>query len=299
MKALPRTADLLDLVRAPAALTVPGDCVVGAAAAGFPFGAAATAGLAGSSALLYWSGMALNDYADRDLDRQQRPERPLPSGRVTERQALALAVSLSAAGLGLAAACGGTRALAVAAPLAAAVWSYDLWGKSTPLAGPLMAACRTLDVLLGAGSGRMRAALPAALTVGAHTLVVMRLSSGEVGGGTRVVPAGALAGTGAVLALGFLIRSGADDDRASVRWRAAPAALYAATAVPPQLAALRAPDGPKLRAATGAAIHSLIPLQALLAAASSRRGRTAALLSGAVITLLPLARWLGRKASVT
>ncbi|MFE2757252.1 4-hydroxybenzoate polyprenyltransferase, partial [Actinosynnema sp. NPDC059335] len=63
----------LKLVRAPAALTVLGDTVAGAAG-----------GLRGrrlllpvASAALYWSGMALNDWADRDVDAVERPERPI------------------------------------------------------------------------------------------------------------------------------------------------------------------------------------------------------------------------------
>ncbi|MEV6706402.1 4-hydroxybenzoate polyprenyltransferase, partial [Micromonospora wenchangensis] len=72
-------ADLAELVRAPAALSVPGDLVAGAAAAGVL--GPRTAGLAGASVLLYWAGMAANDWADRGLDAEERPERPIPSGR--------------------------------------------------------------------------------------------------------------------------------------------------------------------------------------------------------------------------
>ena len=48
--------DLVRLTRAPAALSVPGDVVAGAAAAG-DLGPH-TAGLAAASTCLYWSGMA-------------------------------------------------------------------------------------------------------------------------------------------------------------------------------------------------------------------------------------------------
>ncbi|MGH8867700.1 MAG: UbiA family prenyltransferase, partial [Actinomycetes bacterium] len=79
--------DLVELVRAPAALTVPGDVVAGAAASGWPQGRR-TLGLAAASTLLYWSGMALNDWADRTVDAKERPERPVPSGRVPAGVAL-------------------------------------------------------------------------------------------------------------------------------------------------------------------------------------------------------------------
>ena len=172
--------DVAELVRAPAALTVPGDSLAGAAAAGFPCGGR-TALMPLSSACLYWAGMALNDYADRELDRVERPERPIPSGRVSPRQAIVLATGLSAAGVGLAAAAGGRPALRIAVPLAVTVWTYDLVAKPTA-AGPLvMAAARGLDVALGAG-GQLRPAAWPALTVAVHTAGVTGLSRGEVHG---------------------------------------------------------------------------------------------------------------------
>lgn len=100
-----RLADLAQLVRAPAALSVPGDVIAGATAAGRPLGAR-TFGVIGSSVCLYWAGMALNDYADATVDSVERPERPVPSGRIPRRAALAVAGGLTAAGLGLAAAAG-------------------------------------------------------------------------------------------------------------------------------------------------------------------------------------------------
>ncbi|WP_375373510.1 UbiA family prenyltransferase, partial [Micromonospora sp. ATA51] len=48
------------------------------------------AALAGASVLLYWAGMAANDWADRHLDAVERPERPIPSGRVSPPAALGL-----------------------------------------------------------------------------------------------------------------------------------------------------------------------------------------------------------------
>ncbi|MGO2180377.1 SCO3242 family prenyltransferase, partial [Cellulosimicrobium funkei] len=180
--------DHLDLVRAPAVLSVVGDTLAGAAAAGHAL-TPRRALLPLASACLYAGGMALNDYADRHLDAVERPERPIPSGRVTERRALQVAVGLTAAGVGLAAAGGGARALAVAVPLAASVWTYDTVAKERA-AGPLvMAACRGLDVLLGAGVGHLRAALPAAAGMAVHTAGVTYLSRGEVHGTTSSLAA--------------------------------------------------------------------------------------------------------------
>ncbi|MEV6694351.1 SCO3242 family prenyltransferase [Micromonospora sp. NPDC051196] len=193
-----RVADLVELVRAPAALSVPGDVVAGAAAAGAL--GPRTPALATASVLLYWAGMAANDWADRRLDAVERPERPIPSGRVSPALAVGLAAGLTAAGVGLAAAAGGRRAAAVAVPLAGTIWGYDLLAKNTAAGPAVMAACRGLDVLLGAAGGRPIRALPAAVTVAAHTWTVTALSRREVDGADSVLPLRTLVGTALVAA---------------------------------------------------------------------------------------------------
>ncbi|WP_258036934.1 UbiA family prenyltransferase, partial [Streptomyces sp. SM14] len=136
--AIPRVGDLAELVRAPAALTVPGDIVAGAAAAGRALDGRVALTAAGS-VCLYWAGMALNDWADREEDARDRPGRPIPSGRVSPSAALATATALTVGGLTLAALGGGRRALLTRAlPLAGAVWAYDLATKHTALGPPTM-----------------------------------------------------------------------------------------------------------------------------------------------------------------
>lgn len=280
---------VIELVRAPAALSVPGDSLAGAAAAGWPFGAA-TPVLGVASACLYWAGMALNDYADRDVDAVERPRRPIPSGRVRPSFALGVAAGLTAAGVGLAGLVGGRRATAVAVPLAATVWAYDLALKSTA-AGPLaMGAARALDVLLGAGAGRLRPALPAALTLGAHTVAITTLSRHEVTGGSRRVPAVTLAATAAVTATSVRARG----TRAHRLANAALLAGYAGTFGRTQLAAVGDPSPARLQRAVGAGILAMMPLQAALAA-----GAGALCAAVPVVAAFPLARRLARKVSPT
>ncbi|MFL6000657.1 MAG: SCO3242 family prenyltransferase [Streptomyces sp.] len=139
-----------ELLRVPALFTVPGDAFAGAAAVSARPTARTLLAIA-SSLCLYEAGMALNDWADRDVDAVERPHRPLPSGRVRPAAALGAACALTGAGLSLAA-CAGRPALTVAVPLAATVWAYDLALKNTP-AGPFaMATARGLDLLLGAAA---------------------------------------------------------------------------------------------------------------------------------------------------
>ncbi|MBO4260728.1 SCO3242 family prenyltransferase [Streptomyces griseorubiginosus] len=226
MKERRRLWDLALLVRAPAALSVPGDVLAGAAAAGDPLNFRVF-GAMSSSMCLYWAGMALNDYADATIDAVERPERPVPSGRVPRRTALAVAGGLTAAGLGLAAATGGRRGLLGAGPLAGLIWAYDLGLKNTPAGAATMAGARILDVLTGAlaaspaqraGTALRKGAGPAAL-VGAHTYTLMALSRHEIHGAPARLPARTLAASAAlaVAAAAPTVREAAREIRRSAR----------------------------------------------------------------------------------
>jgi 4-hydroxybenzoate polyprenyltransferase len=239
--------------------------------------------------------MALNDYADRALDAIERPERPIPSGEISPAAALAAAGGLTAAGLSLAA-LSGRRTLAVAVPLAATVWAYDLVLKNTRAGCGSMAAARGLDVMMGAAAaGDVRAALPAAAIVGAHTYAVTELSRAEVSGAERSLPAATLAAT-AVVAWAAVDHAGLMRDRDRVARVAATAlaGTYLAAFARPQLEALADPSAPKVRRAVGAGIRAMLPLQAALAAARGARISPLPLAAA-----LPLAGWLSRKVSPT
>lgn len=281
---------LVHLVRAPAALTVPGDTLAGAAAAGLAL-RGRRAALPVASVALYWAGMALNDFADRELDAVERPERPIPSGRVTATQALAVAGGLTVAGLGLAAYAGRGDALRVAVPLAATIWAYDLRLKGTAVGPVAMAACRGLDVLLGAGWQGRRRALPAAGAVAAHTLGVTVLSRGEVHGGSPAAAAAAMSASLVAASAALLGPARSPGHRAL---GSLAAAGFAALVTPRQFAAVRHPSAGTVRGATVAGIHGMMPLQSALAA---RRGSAL----GAVLVAagVPAARRLGRKVSPT
>lgn len=137
-----------ELLRLPALFTVPGDALAGAAATGLRPGRGTFLAM-GSSLCLYEAGMALNDWADRAEDAVDRPQRPIPSGRITPHAALTAAAALTAGGLALAARAG-RPALATATVLAGTVWAYDLGLKRTPAGPAAMATARGLDLLLGA-----------------------------------------------------------------------------------------------------------------------------------------------------
>ncbi|MFJ2062762.1 SCO3242 family prenyltransferase [Streptomyces albidoflavus] len=309
-----RLAAWAELLRVSAAFSVPGDAVAGAAASGTRPGRR-TLLAAGSSLCLYEAGMALNDWADREEDRAERPHRPLPSGRISPTAALTAAAGLTAAGLGLAAAAG-RPALATASALTGTVWLYDLKLAGTP-AGPAgMAAARTLDVLLGATAtartgAAARTALPAAALLGAHTYAVTSVSRHETRGGSTRAPLGALATTAATAATVAGLRRGAPTRLpADRREAAAPgppgpraartaarvglAALYGTTAAVPYLHAALNPSPPLTQRAVGGGIRAMIPLQAALSARAGALGGALATLA-----LVPLARLAGKKVSAT
>lgn len=287
-----------ELLRLPALFTVPGDALAGAAATGLRPNRRTLLAI-GSSLCLYEAGMALNDWADRAEDAVERPERPLPSGRIAPPSALAAASALTVTGLALASRAG-RPSLAAASALAGTVWAYDLGLKHTPAGPAAMAAARGLDLFLGAtatagphrgpGAG---AAAPSAGALAAHTLAVTVVSRREAQGGSSTAPLAALAVTAALTrVVGGELR----DTRVTARraLRGALALAYAATAAKPLFHAALNPSPPLTQRAVGGGIRAMIPLQAALAARAGAAGT--ALLTAA---LAPAARKFARKVSVT
>ena len=134
------------------------------------------AGLLAASALLYLAGMVLNDVFDIDDDRRERPQRPLPAGRISLRTARILGLTLLLAGL----VAGWLTAVAVAPMgrsgfvvtlLAGCILLYDGGIKATPLGPLLMGTCRSLNVLLGASLGGTDIAGDVVLTFPTYVLV--------------------------------------------------------------------------------------------------------------------------------
>lgn len=288
-----RWRDAAELVRLPAALTVPGDSLAGGAAAGWPYGRRSWA-MPLASTCIYLAGMALNDFADRDVDAVERPERPIPSGRVRPGEALLLATGLTGAGLAVAGWAGKAAALRVAAPLAVVAWTYDLVAKDTAAGPATMALARGLDVLLGAG-GRARRAVVPALAVAGHTAGVTTLSRGEVHGASRVAGRVALAGTVAAATTAALPRRGRS--RGATVASAVLAAVYTGTVGRAQAATLRSPDATTVRTATGAGVRGVIPLQSALVAGCDGRGAPA--VAAGVLAAGPIARLASKVVSPT
>jgi 4-hydroxybenzoate polyprenyltransferase len=105
-----------------------------------------------ATAGLYLSGMTWNDIFDRAEDAQERPNRPIPSGRVPLRNAIVFGAGLTITGLA-ASALAGVPSLLVALILTACIFLYDGVMKRTMVGPVFMGLCRSLNVLLGASGG--------------------------------------------------------------------------------------------------------------------------------------------------
>ena len=108
----------------------------------------------------YLGGMVLNDVFDIDIDREQRPGRPLPSGRIRLDVARRIGFGLLLfgwlncllAGWLTSGAAVDFRPVGIGGLLAICVLLYDGPLKRSWVAPMLMGACRTLNVLLGAST---------------------------------------------------------------------------------------------------------------------------------------------------
>ncbi len=199
----------IELIRPANVVTALADVLAGYGIAGLS-DHAALPWLLVSTSCLYAGGVVLNDVFDRDLDRLERPERPIASGRVSVAAAAWFGAVLLAAGI-VAAAMATLTAALVATAIAGFVLLYDAWGKRQGLFGPVnMGICRGLNLLLGVAAvpAALAPAWPLALLPLVYITAVTALSRGEVHGGRREVAAFALISLSLVL-IALLLLAGA------------------------------------------------------------------------------------------
>lgn len=176
----------LSLVRPPNLLTVPGDPLAGFVLASGAGGAWDTRMVWAilSAMALYTSGLILNDVADYEVDRRERPGRPLACGAVARRDALTAGLLLGVFGVALAFPAG-TMALVTAGYLFLLILVYDFLTPRGDVASFLvMGLCRSMSVALGIAAtgnlswGRVLPWLAAAGT-GLYVVAVSCMAAGE------------------------------------------------------------------------------------------------------------------------
>lgn len=136
---------------------------------------------------LYGGGVVFNDVFDAELDAEERPERPIPSGRASKWGAILAGATLLFVGV-FAAFQVNRYAGFLAIAIGCGALLYDYRAKHSALWGPLfMGGCRGGNLLLGATiipvslSGLWFLAFLPVAYIGAITLV----SQGEVHGGDK------------------------------------------------------------------------------------------------------------------
>lgn len=143
----------LRLTRPANIVTAISDILAGAAIAGYAGGMAelpAVLLLTVATIGLYGGGVVFNDVFDAALDRIERPERPIPSGLITEKEGAVLGSSLLIVGVAAAFGHAAYPSGVISFVIAAAALIYDKWGKHHVILGPLnMGLCRGLNLLLG------------------------------------------------------------------------------------------------------------------------------------------------------
>ena len=129
---------------------------------------------------LYVGGMFLNDAFDVAFDRQYRPERPIPSGLISER--LVWVLGWSWLGLGLICFLPfGLTSLLSALALAGTIVLYDATHKKTAVAPLFMATCRLLLYVLAgtAAGGLTKQGVAAGLALGCYIAGLSYLAKKE------------------------------------------------------------------------------------------------------------------------
>ena len=142
--------------------------------------------LCGGAFLIYVGGTALNDVFDVAFDREHRKERPIPSGRVSEKQVKIGGSAAMAAGAALMIFLGGADPAYVLALVGAVVF-YDYIHKKSWIGPWVMGLCRFLLFVAVASAFAEDARFVALMIVGGMVgLYVVGLTfaaKGESGGG--------------------------------------------------------------------------------------------------------------------
>lgn len=245
-----------------------------------------------STAGLYGGGVVFNDVFDADLDRVERPERPIPSGLISLREATTLGGILLIAGIVAAFAVNLTSGL-LASLITIAALVYNKWGKHHSLLGPPnMGLCRGLNLLLGVSvlpssiSGWWYIAFVPVIYISSVTMI----SRGEVHGSNRTLLYGASAlyilVTGLIFYFAFI-----NDNVLIVLVFLFP---FAWMIFKPLIKAVKEPTGLNIGKAVKSGIIALILMDAAWAASSG--AFVGALI---IVLLLPLSFWLSRLFAVS
>jgi 4-hydroxybenzoate polyprenyltransferase len=246
-----------------------------------------------STSGLYGGGIVLNDVFDSELDKLERPERPIPSGKASRRTAIFLGAFLLCIGIAAAYKVS-LLSVIVASAIALLAISYNAYSKHHSILGPLnMGACRGGNLMLGmsAISSSIMNFWFLALIPIVYIGVITLISRGEVNGINKKSFLNALVIYFllllAILNLSFV-------KKFSFLFAFPFFALFVFLTLPPLLAAFKNGKQEDIRKAVKAGVLALIVLDASLAAGFA--GIEYGLI---ILMLLPLSVFLSKSFSVT
>lgn len=272
--------------------------------------------LLGASGCLYVAGMILNDVYDLEVDRVERPQRPLPSGAIDFKWARKLGYLLLLTGIAFSWLAGWLdptsarttfvhwRSGLIGTTLAACVVAYDSFAKGTFLGPIVMGSCRFLNVLLGmsiavvsesSGFGWFTPAQAAvAAGIGIYIMGVTYFARSEATESNRVMLVTALVVVLCGLALlAFFPKFGLARPLAITQpaWWPAVIATLSLFIIRPAMRAVKHPEPRVVQAAIKHFIISLITLDAALTFAMAGMLPSLLVLS-LLIPLLALGKWV-------
>ncbi len=248
---------------------------------------------------LYGGGVVFNDVCDAKLDAQERPERPIPSGRSSLQEGIILGIVLLTIGI-TAAAQVSLLSAGIATAIALAALLYDSVGKHHTLIAPLnMGLCRGGNLLLGVSAmpailqDRLFLAAIPVLYITAITLV----SRGEVHGGSRT--AGIISLGLLTLVCGGLVGVSLVTSHGEISSYQVPSMLpfgvfWGMLVIPAFVQATREPSPELIRIAVRSGVISLIALNSAIAVGFSHW-----IYGLVILSLLPLSRLLAKQFAVT
>lgn len=242
---------------------------------------------------LYGGGVVFNDVFDVELDKIERPERPIPSGVVSKANAAILGGSLLFIGI-FAAYQVNELSLILAVLVAISALVYDAWGKHQHYFGPInMGLCRGGNLLLGisvfpiAVHGFWYLAFIPIVYIAAITMI----SRGEVHGKNLKALKGGMAlyiiVIFAILALSF---TPFFDAILCIPFLA----LFAFLIFPPLFKAIKLQEPPLIGKAVKAGVLSLIVMNASIAA-----GFSGWEIGALILILLPISIFIAKAFAVT
>jgi 4-hydroxybenzoate polyprenyltransferase len=241
---------------------------------------------------LYGGGVVFNDVFDAELDKIERPERPIPSGVISKGEASLVAIILFSIGI-IAAAIVSILSGLIAISIIIAALAYDKWSKHHGFAGPFnMGLCRGLNLLLGisiiipAVSAWWFLAIIPIIYIAAITMI----SRGEVHGGSKSTLY--FAGLFYCLVIASILFLSSSRDM--LWWSVIFLIPFSWMIFSALIKAIRLTSPQNIGNAVRAGVIALIVMDASMAAAFG-----AIVLAFLIILLLPVSLWLAKIFAVT